>query len=108
MLNNEFHAPSSLVIKRKIKEEVGSMIKYKLGEQKVLFKVERTDERPKPHKVRIVGIGFDAEYLGGPVDKGEYIDDYKWVDVTSLKPEDYFTGGWLKGVQDYLAMQRKG
>jgi len=52
--------------------------------------------------VRIFAVGYEAEYLGGNIQLGGNHDANKWVDVATFKPADYFTGGWLKGVQDYL------
>jgi len=29
----------------------------------------------------------------------------KWVDPKNFEPEDYFSGGWLKGVKEYLTLR---
>jgi len=28
-----------------------------------------------------------------------------WVDPKTFEPETYFTGGWLQGVRDYMALR---
>lgn len=53
-------------------------------------------------EVRIFAVGYEAEYMGGDLTKGAHHDKMEWVDVNSFKPENYFVGGWLKGVQEYL------
>lgn len=30
-----------------------------------------------------------------------------WVDPKTFKPEEYFEGGWLKGVEEYLKLIEK-
>lgn len=98
---DEFEAPLESVIERKIKEELGPEVKYRLDEPKVFFRHERKEQK-LGEMVRIFAIGYEAEYLGGEIQLGDHHDKFGWVDVTSFKPEDYFTGGWLKGLQEYL------
>ena len=98
---DEFEAPLESVIERKINEELGADVKYELGEPKVFFRVERL-EHSSQEKVRIFAVGYEGRYLGGEVKMGDHHDQMEWVDVKTFKPEDYFTGGWLTGVQEYL------
>lgn len=98
---NEFDAMPEVTIERKIKEELGPDVRYELGDPQVFFRVERL-EHSSQEMVRIFGIGYTATYLGGEVHLGDHHDRMEWVDVPTFKPEDYFTGGWLKGVQEYL------
>jgi hypothetical protein len=51
--------------------------------------------------VRIFAVGYEAEYLGGEITRGSHHDEVKWVNVQDFKPEDFFVGGWLKGMQEY-------
>ena len=97
----EFDAPLESVIHRKITEEIGSDFKYEIGDPSVTFRVERIEQTIN-EKVRIFAVGYAATYLGGDIKLGDHHDKYEWVDVRTFNPEDYFTGGWLKGVQDYL------
>lgn len=100
---NEFDAPLESVIERKIREELGDDVKYKLGKPKVFFRHEREEDALQGNWVRIFAVGYEATYLGGDIGYGDHHDQMEWVDVKSFKPEDYFEGGWLKGVQEYLS-----
>jgi len=100
---DEFDKPLESVIQRKISEELGPDIKYKLGEPKVFFRHERKEQR-LGETVRIFAIGYEAQYLGGEVQLGDHHDKLEWVNVKTFKPEDYFTGGWLKGIKEYLEL----
>lgn len=98
---NEFEAPLEEVIHRKMKEEIGPEVKYEIGPVRVFFRHERK-EMKIGELVRIFAIGYEGKYLGGEVKLGDHHDKSEWVDVKTFKPEDYFTGGWLKGLQEYL------
>ena len=102
---DEFEAPLQSVIARKIKEELGPEVKYKLGEPKVFFRHERKEQK-LGELVRIFAIGYETEYLGGEVSLGDHHDKLEWVDVKTFKPEKYFTGGWLKGIEEYIRMAK--
>ncbi len=99
---NEFEAPLESVINRKVKEELGSDVKYKLGKPKVFFRHERK-EQLLGEIVRIFAIGYEANYLSGEIQLGNHHDRYEWVNVKTFKPEQYFIGGWLKGIQEYTS-----
>lgn len=98
---DEFEAPLESVIQRKINEELGPEVKYELGRPVVFFRHERKEQK-LGEMVRIFAIGYEARYLGGEIELGDHHDRFEWVNIKSFKPEDYFTGGWLKGVQEYL------
>lgn len=98
---DEFDRPLEAVIARKMDEELGGEVRYELGKPTVFFRVERV-EHNTGETVRIFAIGYEAKYLDGDIKLGEHHDQMEWVDVHTFKPEDYFTGGWLTGVQEYL------
>jgi len=100
---DEFNKPLESVIERKISEELGSEVKYQLGEPKVFFRVERQEHDLQGQMVRIFGVGYEAQYLAGTIDLGQHHDRMEWVDLTTFQPEQYFTGGWLAGVQEYIS-----
>lgn len=102
---NEFSTPLENVLARKMNEELGPHIRYALGKPVVTFRVERI-EHSLNKQVRIFAIGYEATYLGGDIILGDHHDKMEWVDITDFKPEDYFTGGWLVGIQDYLALSK--
>ena len=102
---NEFEKPLESVIIRKIYEELGPKIQYKVGSPQIFFRVERLENSTK-EKVRIFAIGYEAAYLGGEVGLGDHHDKMEWVNINTFRPEDYFTGGWLRGIQEYLALNK--
>jgi 8-oxo-dGTP diphosphatase len=99
---DEFEAPLESVITRKMREELGADVRYELGDPKVFFRVERAEHGLNGQMVRIFAVGYDATYKGGEVRLGDHHDQMEWVDVKTFRPEKYFTGGWLAGVQEYL------
>ena len=97
---NEFDTPFEQVIARKMKEELGGKVKYRLGEPKVFFRVERFEHNLQ-EVVRIFGVGYEAEYEGGEIVLGDHHDQMEWVDAKTFKPEHYFHDGWLRGIIEY-------
>lgn len=102
MKPHEFGGSVTDVIHRKMIEELGQSVEYELGEPKVFFQVERIDAGTK-HVSRIFAVGFEATYLAGDIVLGEHHDKFEWLVLNDFKPEDYFTGGWLKGIKEYLS-----
>lgn len=103
---DEFETPLEAIIARKMSEELGDEVKYKLGKVKVFFRVERAERGLDGQTVRIFAVGYEATYQGGDLRLGKYHDQMEWVNIKTFKPENYFTGGWLKGVQEYLEQTR--
>ncbi len=97
----DFSTPLEDVVKRKVSEELGPEVKYKLGKPVVFFRHEREEAGLNNEKVRIFAVGYEAEYLDGKIKLGAHHDKMEWVDVKTFKPEDYFIGGWLAGIQEY-------
>ena len=106
---SEFDAPLEEVAARKMREELGDDVKYTLGEPKVFFRVERVEQGEgaqfKGETVHIFAVGYEASYEGGQLGLGDHHDKMEWVDVKTFDPKKYFTGGWLKGIEEYLAKQ---
>ena len=105
---NDFLTPFEKIIIRKIKEELGAKIKYNLRPCNITMRHERNEilVSNKREKRRIFAVSYIAEYLGGNVDLGKNHTEYKWVNLKTLKPEKYFTGGWLKGLREYIKISR--
>ena len=99
----DFAAPLPEVVARKMKEELGQAVKYELGEPKVFMRHEREEHLPDGTRAprRIFAIGYEAKYSGGDISLGESHEKYEWVPLKDLNPEDYFTGGWLKGIKEF-------
>ena len=103
---DEFETPLEKVIVRKISEELGTNITYKLGKPIVFMRHERVEKAPGNPTVRIFAIGYQATLENGEVEMTSHHTDMRWVDIRDFKPEDHFTGGWLKGIQEYLELNR--
>lgn len=98
---DEFNTPLEDVIARKMKQEIGEEVKYKLGKPIVFMRHERT-EHSTGEKARIFAVGYQAEWLEGEVTTSERHTEVLWADQKTFKAADYFTGGWLKGVEEYV------
>lgn len=101
---DEFETPLDQIIARKMAQEVGSDIKYKLGNPIVFMRHERVEDSTK-ESVRIFAIGYQASWTSGEIKTSERHTDIIWADQKNFKPEDYFAGGWLRGVQEYMAIK---
>ena len=102
---DEFETPMQDIVKRKVSEELGVGVKYKLGEPIVFMRHERVEHAPGNPTVRIFAVGYQADLISGEIELSERHTEILWVDPGAFKPENYFTGGWLKGVQEYLIIK---
>ena len=103
---DEFNVPLEQVVVRKMSEELGDSVKYTLGKPVVHMRHERVESSPGNPTVRIFAVGYSATYEGGDIQLPSHHKQMLWVDLATFKPEEYFTGGWLKGVEEYL-LKRK-
>jgi 8-oxo-dGTP pyrophosphatase MutT (NUDIX family) len=106
---NDFDASLDDVVKRKISEELGPDISYTMGDPIVFMRHERNEILASGERQprRIFAIGYETIYKGGAVKLGSNHTEYKWVSVSDFKPEEFFSGGWLKGVKEYMALKTK-
>lgn len=104
ILPTEFDGDIQDVIKRKMNEELGDDVAYNIGEVDTYFHVTRT-EHNSGEQSRIFAIGFSARYLGGNIKLGSHHDQYRWVDLHNLNPDDYFKHGWEDGMTRYIERQ---
>lgn len=104
---NEFETSLPDIITRKMSEELGDELKYEVEDRpEILMRHERVEAAPGNPTVRIFGIGYRAEWQSGEPKLSEAHTEMLWVDLKTFKPADYFTGGWLKGVQEYLELRK--
>ena len=104
---DEFDTPLEQVIKRKMSEELGDSITYTVGKSVVFMRHERVEHTEGNPTVRIFAVGYEATLESGEVQLSDRHPEILWVDPNNFKPENYFTGGWLKGVQEYLNIRKK-
>ncbi len=103
---DEFNVSLEQVVKRKMSEELGDDVKYTLREPVVHMRHERVESSPSNPIVRIFAVGYSATYEEGDIQLSSHHKQMLWMDLDTFKPEEYFTGGWLKGVKEYL-LKRK-
>ena len=106
---NDFDTPLVSVVKRKMTEELGENVLYKLGEPIIFMRHERDELMPsgKKEKRRIFAVGYEANYLNGEIKLGKHHEKYEWVPIKTFKAENYFTDGWLKGVKEFQSKNNK-
>ncbi|MFA5799905.1 MAG: NUDIX domain-containing protein [Candidatus Peribacteraceae bacterium] len=99
---DEFDIPLEDIIRRKMKEEIGDNVEYSLEKPLVFMRHERVESAPGNPTVRIFAIGYPATLESGEIKLSNQHLEMRWVEPSHFRPEEYFTGGWLKGVQEYL------
>jgi ADP-ribose pyrophosphatase YjhB (NUDIX family) len=103
----DFEAPLDAVLARKMREELGDEFRYALGDPRIFFRHERAEHGLGDRRVRIFAVGYEAEYVDGPITLGPSHDRYLWLDASRFSADDYFEGGWLSGVREYQQMIRQ-
>jgi len=103
---HEFEAPLQEIIRRKMKEEIGDGVEYTIGKPILFMRHERIDAADG-QQTRIFAIGYQASLISGEPKMSSQHTEELWADPKTFKPEDYFKGGWLKGVQEYLEIRTK-
>lgn len=101
----EFEAPLEEVVRRKMSQELGDKIEYALGKPMLFMRHERVEHSPGNPTVRIFAVGYPATLVKGDISLSPRHVEMMWADPKTFKPEDYFTGGWLKGVQEYMTIR---
>jgi len=104
---DEFATPLEDIIRRKMSEELGDEVEYTIGKPIVFMRHERIESIPDKPTVRIFALGYKATLTKGKPKLSNMHTESMWVDIKTFKPENYFTGGWLSGVREYLALCRQ-
>lgn len=102
---DEFEVPLESIITRKMSQEVGIEVQYEVGKPLLFLRHERAEASLGNPTVRIFAVGYPATWKSGEIRLSERHTEMLWADPKTFKPEDYFKGGWLKGVQEYLAIR---
>lgn len=105
---DEFRKPLDQVLIRKMKEELGGGVKYRLGEPFVFMRHERDEKMPHgPTKARIFAVGYRGDFIGGTIKLTSHHTEYRWIPIKKFRPEKYFKNGWLDGAKEFLKVERK-
>jgi 8-oxo-dGTP pyrophosphatase MutT (NUDIX family) len=99
---HEFDVNLDQVVLRKVSEELGNDVKIKFDRPSIFMRHKRDEVVGSSTEAKIFGLGYVASFESGEIKLSPAHAEMKWVDIETFKPEEYFTGGWLKGVQDYL------
>jgi hypothetical protein len=54
---------------------------------------------------RIFAVGYQVTLDSGTIKLSPRHTEMIWADPVDFAPEKYFTGGWLKGVQEYMTLK---
>ncbi|KKU09323.1 MAG: hypothetical protein UX13_C0043G0004 [Candidatus Woesebacteria bacterium GW2011_GWB1_45_5] len=103
---DEFETPLPEIIKRKMSEELGDAIGYRIGKPVVFMRHERVEQSIGNPTVRIFAVGYEGVLESGEIKFSERHPEIMWVNPIDFRPEDYFKGGWLKGVKEYLEIKK--
>ena len=102
---DEFDMSLDQVTKRKMSEELGENVQYTIGKPVVFMRHERVEQSEGNPTVRIFAVGFEGTLDRGEIKLSKRHTEKLWVDLENFKPEEYFMGGWLKGVREYLEVR---
>lgn len=102
----EFDIPILDIIKRKLPEELGTNFAFTIDPRPVLtMRHKRNEAYMDDMEVKIFAVGYEATLDSGEIELTSHHTQMLFVDPKTFKPEEYFTGGWLKGLQDYLILK---
>lgn len=101
LLPEEFNASFEKIIERKIREELGSKIKYNLVLEDPIIMRHARKENSSNKEVHILALGYCAKYLGGEINIGKNHTEHMWMNIKNFNPKKYFKGGWLEGFIEY-------
>lgn len=99
---DEFETPLLDIVRRKMKEEIGTDVVYTLQPPSIFMRHERKEATEGNPTVRIFALGYIGKLESGDITLSPRHTEMLWVDPKTFRPEDYFTGGWLQGVQEYI------
>ena len=104
---HEFKKPLERILARKIREELGSSVRYTLRDPFVFMRHQRREKTRGNRAVRIFAIGYRVAFQGGTVRLSRQHTRFLWVPRRTLRASQYFTGGWRAGVEEYLRHTRR-
>ena len=103
---DEFDAPLEDIVKRKMREELGEDLKYTFDKPTIFMRHKRQEATESSPIVKIFALGYIGNLESGEIKLSPRHTEMKWVDPADFEPENYFSGGWLRGVQEYIFMRK--
>ena len=104
---DEFGTPLEQIVERKMSEELGTEIVYRVDDKpKIFMRHERVEAAPGNPTVRIFGLGYLGTLERGEIHLSPRHTEMRWVDPTSFIAESFFKGGWLTGVKEYIKLKQ--
>lgn len=103
--NHEFETPLEDVVRRKMSEELGDDIEYKLHKPIIFMRHERIDAS-SGIPTRIFALGYQASLNRGKPKISSQHTESMWADQKTFEPQKYFKGGWLQGVREYIDLNK--
>jgi len=94
---NEVKLPVIKILKREIKEELGSSIVYKVIERPISI-----GRHKNLKKEDVLWIFFTAEFKRGKIVLSDEHIGYDWVKITKANYKKYFIKGAREGMAHYL------
>src|SRR3989344_5104870 len=86
---SEFNIMLEKIIVRKMKEELGRSIKYKIEKPVVFMQHKRREAVMGNPEVKIFAIGYKARYLKGEIRLSGRHTEQLWISKKTFKPEKY-------------------
>lgn len=99
---SEISKPISTLIKRELREEIGSGIRYTLNEKPMAIGRHWYDSKILMNRQHILWILFEAYYMSGKIKISSEHTEYKWVKISKKNVNKYFTKGALQAINNYL------
>ncbi|MBK8399411.1 MAG: NUDIX domain-containing protein [Leptospiraceae bacterium] len=98
MNQDEFFEDWMDSLNRELEEELGSNFNVEINPNPIIVHKHLVNDGNHP----CVIIGYDAVYKSGEISISDEHDFYKWVDISSYKPEELFSEYMLDAVNVYL------
>lgn len=105
---DERSQPLERTIKREISEEIGP-IKFTVAPKPVGAAIHAVPKEfhDLGEDMYVFIVLYEGEYSGGEIKISREHVGYKWIDLKAVKPEEWFTGGLLAAVKNYLQYNRE-
>lgn len=104
----DFDIPLEHVVERKLHEELGEDLQFRLGQPIVFMRHERDEivAEGETEKRRIFAVGYTAQLESEHIMLGKNHVEHMWLDPHACTPELYLEGGWLRGAQEYIQQKQ--